>query len=87
MSESTGIDLHGLCRCRSLKGAKMEESYRDFLVRDLAAAENALFELRNAYMGTGAEGERKARRIERMRRDIVDMLIHEDRALKSTRRA
>ena len=54
----------------------MEESYVNYIVRHLADAESALFEARNAYMGTN---DLRARKIEQMRRAIVDMLHDEKR--------
>ena len=62
----------------------MRETYGDYILRHLSAAESALFEARNAYMGTGIESnDSKARRLENMRVIVASMLLEEKRGLET----
>ena len=55
----------------------MQESYEQYIKRHAAEAENALFELRNALMGTGIERcDQQANAVEQMRLFCVG-LAHE----------
>lgn len=55
----------------------MQESYEQYIQRHAAEAESALFELRNALMGTGIERcDQQANAVEQMRLFCVG-LAHE----------
>ena len=58
----------------------MEETYQQYIIRHLAEAENALFEARNAYMGTGsARNDARARRLDGMRATVAEWAREEAR--------
>lgn len=52
----------------------MNETYQEYIQRHAAEAENALFELRNALMGTGIEEcDEQAREVDGMREFCADL--------------
>lgn len=52
----------------------MQETYERYIQRHAADAENALFELRNALMGTGIERcDQQANAVEQMRLFCVEL--------------
>ena len=56
----------------------MDEAYQAYIIRHLEEAESVLFELRNAYMGTGlGTNDNRARAIEKMRLRIIGYINFE----------
>lgn len=58
----------------------MDETYAQYVIRHLAETENALFEARNAYMGTGIDrNNRIARELDKMRAKVAQWAHDETR--------